>query len=346
MVYHNAPQIKPTVQVQKLSKHQPREYLQAVSIRPDSAHFFYQAQGEFNQSYRHKANQANLQDNDSEGVMSAKAQKRLKQAVMMLLYKTNYKKTTDSQTGKTYNFLINFITLTLPATQTHSDNEIKAVCMNNFLQVMRKEVGLENYVWRAEAQLNGNIHFHLVTDKYIHYKTLRKYWNQSIELLGYVSAFESKFHHRNPPTEEVRAVKHIRNVASYLSKYFSKQRSFVKIGEVRLIKGERVDVLFGSDKYRQEQTNRKEGRIIASIISGDIRRIKGRLWFLSRSLSKCKPIIVNQSEHTFADFEKLIHETDCKIYQSDFVCSYYGKFVSAAKKSKSPIEKVFADAWK
>lgn len=346
MVYHNAPQIKPTKNVQKLSKHKPREYLQAVSIRPDSAHFFYQAQGEFNQSHRHKLNQANLQDNRTDGIMSAKAQKRLKQAVMMLLYKASYKKTTDSNTGKSYSFLINFITLTLPSKQIHSDNEIKEVCLNNFLQVMRKEVGLENYVWRAEAQHNGNIHFHIITDKYIHYKTLRKYWNQSIELLGYVTAFESKFHHSNPPTEEVRAVKHIRHISSYLSKYFSKHRSFAKIGELRLIKGEQIEVLYGTDKYRQEQTNRKEGKVIASIISGVLRRIDGRIWFLSRSLSGCKSIVINQSQHEFYDFEELLSKTDCKVYQGDFVCSYYGRFATQAKKSKSPFKELFEKAWK
>lgn len=327
-------------------KREEKLYLQCASIQPNAVHMYYRPVNGFEYGARHIANRANLEDNESEGVMSAKARKRLETAVMMLLYKAKPKRVTDTITGKQFSFLINFITLTLPASQAHSDNEIKSVCVNNFLAVMRKEFNLNNYVWRAEAQLNGNIHFHFVTDTYIHYKDLRRVWNQSVELLGYVSKFEEKFHHRNPPTEEVRSVKHIKRIANYLSKYMAKSRSFVKIGEVREYKGEQFEILFGSQEYRNEKANCKKGKVIASIISGPVRRIEGRLWFLSRSLSKCKPIQISQDMYEFSAVEELLSVTDFKSYQGEFVCSYYGKFASTASRKSLSIEKVFESAWR
>lgn len=319
--------------------------MSCASIMPNAVHMYYRPVDGFEYGARHVANRVNLEDNETEGVMSAKARKRLETAVMMLLYKAKPKRVIDVVTGKKFSFLINFITLTLPASQRHSDNEIKSVCVNNFLAVMRKEFNLVNYVWRAEAQLNDNIHFHLVTDTYIHYKDLRRIWNQSVELLGYVSEFEKKFHHRNPPTEEVRSVKHIRRIASYLAKYMAKSRSFVKIGELREYKGERFEILFGSQEYRNESANKKKGKVVASIISGKIRRIEGRLWFLSRSLSKCKPIQISQDMHEFSCVEDLLRVTDSKAYQGDYVCSYYGKFATTAKRERLEILSKFIESW-
>lgn len=326
-------------------KKKERLFMSCASIMPNAVHMYYRPVDGFEYGARHVANRVNLKDNETEGVMSAKARKRLETAVMMLLYKAKPKKCVDVVTGKKFSFLINFITLTLPAPQTHSDNEIKAVCVNNFLAVMRKEFNLNNYIWRAEAQLNGNIHFHFVTDTFIHYKDLRRVWNQSVELLGYVSKFEEKFHHRNPPTEEVRSVKHIRRIASYLAKYMAKSRSFVKIGEVREFKGEQFEVLFQSEQYKSEGPNRKKGKVVGSVISGPIRRIEGRLWFLSRSLSKCKPIQLSEDMFEFCEVEELLNQTETKAYQGEFVCSYYGKFVSSASSQKLAINEKFKQSW-
>jgi len=91
-----------------------------------------------------------------------------------------------------YNFRQSFITLTLPSTQNHSDVEIKKL-LSLFLNRLRNELQVKNYVWKAELQKNKNIHFHLVIDKYISFGRLRYYWNSTINKLGYVDAYTSKF---------------------------------------------------------------------------------------------------------------------------------------------------------
>lgn len=316
----------------KRRNHEPRTYLSAISLNPTSAHYYYVPLDGFRSSRSHSANAFNLEDNEHHGRVSIKGRKRLEKCIAWLLYLAKPKKVTDSETGKRFIFKVNFITLTLPAKQCHSDQEISNRCLKNFLDVCRKKVGLDNYIWRAEAQANGNIHFHLVTDKYIHHSDIRQWWNQSVELLGYVQMFQKKFHHTNPNSIDVHSVKHVNKLSSYLSKYMSKERSFACIGELRLIKGECVEVLYGSKMYRDESANRKTGKIIGHVLGGRIRLIESKLWACSRSLSAMKSITVSEDMHEFVGVHELIQEVEHRCYSGEFVRSLYGDFSEVCKK--------------
>ena len=149
-----------------------------------------------------------------------------------------------------YNYQSSFLTLTLPVAQFHSDLEIKGA-LNHFLTQLRAKFNLKNYVWKAELQKNQSIHFHILIDIPIHHKAIRYYWNQALEVLGYVSRFQAKFEKmslaeyaqhrglsiqeavrpfragvnsqwRNPPTEQVKMVRNSKQLAGYLSKYIVK----------------------------------------------------------------------------------------------------------------------------
>lgn len=309
-----------------------KTYLHYLSLSPFACHYYYQPADGFNRTDKHRANQFNLENNKHSGVISDKGRKRLELAVSWLLYGAKPKLTYCSENKKQFKFKINFITLTLPAAQIHSDKEITSVCLGNFLDVCRKYVGLENYVWRAEAQCNGNIHFHLVTDKFIHYTKIRKWWNQSTELLGYVSRFEKKWHHREPNSEDVHSVKHVNRISSYLSKYMAKERAFGCIGELRMYKGKKFEILYGSREYRAEQSGKKKGRVVGHVLGGLLRKIESRLWFCSRSLSGQKSINVGQDEYVWKGLTELIQATEHKAYQGEFVRSLYGDFSNVVTK--------------
>jgi len=186
------------------------------------------------------------------------------------------------------NFQISFVTLTLPVKQMHSHKEIKSRCLNLFLQNFRNKFGVKNYIWKAELQKNGNIHFHLSFDKPIHYMVIRKYWNNAIEKLGYVSAYASvmseltfeqycywqkqsgeknlaklkgRFNYgkstnwSSPNTTDIKNVKNIKNWASYMAKYMAKDPA---------------------DKNK------------SGPIADALAELTGRLWFCSESLSRLK----------------------------------------------------------
>lgn len=91
-----------------------------------------------------------------------------------------------------------FLTLTLPAVQHHCDNEIKEKCFLRFVEYLVGDRekgasgwGVKNYIWCAETQKNGNIHFHLIIDRAIPATRVNQVWNKFIDRLGYVDRFRN-----------------------------------------------------------------------------------------------------------------------------------------------------------
>lgn len=80
-------------------------------------------------------------------------------------------------------------TITLSSPQRHSDQEIKSKLFNQLLTELREQNGMTHYIWRAEKQQNGNIHFHLVTNTFLNAAKLRQRWNRIQNKLGYVDAY-------------------------------------------------------------------------------------------------------------------------------------------------------------
>lgn len=236
----------------------------------------------------------------------SKASKRKIKDTFSLLYHLAKPRTVKISNKKyIYNFSLSFVTLTLPSMQKHTDVEIKKVCLNNFLNVMRQKFGLKNYIWISEIQENGNLHFHMVMDMYVHHKAVRYYWNRSLELLGYVSQYSNRmksltlkqyaelrgknvsevasyFYEQNregwnnPPTEQAKSIHNIQNLVFYLSKYITKENE---------------------KEEKQEYEERAE--------------TWGKSWGRSTSLSRIKYI-------TYFDFDNILSVIkrmgDCRVY--------------------------------
>lgn len=228
--------------------------------------------------------------------VSQKTIKRIRTAVGWLLLNAKEKHLASSSEGWQGTFKVNFITLTLPAKQNHSRSLITRVCLDSFLKQMRRHFDLQNYVWRAEYQSNGNLHYHICTDKYIPWHRIRYYWNQATELLGYVSDYQRRFENmpfreycqlldpycrksradlqrsfnhgiisrwRDPNSTDVHALNKVKNVAAYISKYMSK-------------------------------TDNKKAVVVAE--SENERKNTGRYFGLSHSLSKLKGVLIEAVE--------------------------------------------------
>jgi len=122
-----------------------------------------------------------------------------------------------------------FITLTLSSKQIHSDKDIKRRLLDMMIKRLKKEFGVNKYFWRAETQENGNIHFHLIVDKYCSWIKLRDMWNQIQNVLGYIDRFENVHMTRNPNSVDVKGVKDVGNFVNYVLKYCLKDEKNRKI---------------------------------------------------------------------------------------------------------------------
>lgn len=120
-----------------------------------------------------------------------------------------------------------FVTLTLPSKQVHSDKDIKRL-QTRYIENLQKTYGVKYYVWKAEAQKNGNIHFHLLIDKWLHWTIHRRLWNKQLDKLGYLDAYFNEHGNRNPNTTDVHSLKKdkkgkkLKNITTYIIKYMTK----------------------------------------------------------------------------------------------------------------------------
>lgn len=164
----------------------------------------------------------NLKVNRTKGTLSRISASKLRYSINLLTAIAKPKRVYCKTSSKNAIFKVNFITLTLSSKQVHSDNFIKRYMLHGWLKEMKRRIQLVNYVWKAEAQQNGNIHFHITTDKYIDYSVIRDAWNLVQSRYGYISSFLAVNGHDNPNSTDVHSVKNIDNLAGYLVKYMCK----------------------------------------------------------------------------------------------------------------------------
>jgi hypothetical protein len=160
-----------------------------------------------------------------------------------------------------------FLTLTLPSKQAHTDNEIKRNCLNAFLVTLSNYCDIKVWIWVAEVQKNGNIHFHLLIDNYIpfvlvtqehdivfagsrskcliesknytvqktHVLSYCEYlWNRCLAKYQYIEEFAKKFGHENPPTTQIEIIKDQRKTGKYMTKYMTKNDKNENSGKRKL----------------------------------------------------------------------------------------------------------------
>ena len=141
--------------------------------------------------------------------VSNSTMKKIKTASRVLSYASKLRKVRNSK-GIYINHLCIFITLTLPYQQTHPDSEITKIILGTFFDKCRKLGILENYVWRAEKQVNGNIHYHILTDSFVNYSMIYRIWLVALERLSYVSQYKKKF--SSMSFSEYRDLSHNKNL--------------------------------------------------------------------------------------------------------------------------------------
>jgi hypothetical protein len=119
------------------------------------------------------------------------------------------------------NYIV-MITLTLSSVQKLTDKEVTSKLLHNFLIQLKKKYHKINYLWVAEKQKNGNIHYHIVVDRFVHKDWVQKVWNKIQSNYHYIDDFEKKFHHRNPPSTKITGQKQMHDPAHYITKYINK----------------------------------------------------------------------------------------------------------------------------
>jgi len=160
--------------------------------------------------------------------------------------------------------VVSFVTLTLPSTQKHDDNFIKRHLLGDFIQVIQKKYRVKNYIWKAEAQKNGNIHFHIMCDSYLpnvarvtskRQGRINEIWNNICNRYGYLDTYKrdrlndykrgklteaqihwhKKFNFSVPNSTDVHPLKSKTKPESYINKYIAKPEKDRRLIDGRII---------------------------------------------------------------------------------------------------------------
>lgn len=162
---------------------------------------------------------------DSISILSYKARQRIHTYTQYLVDASTKKRVYSKSENKWFSFRVNFITLTLPSPQIHTDTEIHNRCFKEFIRAWKQREPALMYLYKAEVMENGNLHYHLTTNAYIHHKDLRNMWNYYCNKLGYVDRSISQ----DPNSTDVHSVKNVKKLANYLGKYLAKTDVYTKV---------------------------------------------------------------------------------------------------------------------
>lgn len=143
---------------------------------------------DFSRPNYHKIDNKKGENKHQHGISKGAARK-IKAALNMLVYIADDKPLYPNDKDCKLFFKVNTITLTLPAKQIHTDEQIKSLILDPFIKSCKYHFSMSNYFWKAEVQENGNIHFHLETDCYMDKDKLRHLWNHQLNRYGIIDAY-------------------------------------------------------------------------------------------------------------------------------------------------------------
>lgn len=218
-------------------------------------------------------------------VMSTRAIARLKNSINWLIASAKNKTVFSKSTGKSYSFKVNFITLTIP-TLDHgiTDHQFKSKLLHNFISAARYRFGMYNFVWKVETQKNGNIHAHLTTDVFTDHKAVRSIWNKILQEHGVIEKYHLK--HKYLSEDEY--------ISMYLnddqSNVFQLKKAYKNGVENNWMNPNSTDV-------HAVHKVKDLGAYLAKYFGkseDDRRRIKGRVWSCSYSLSSKNKLVLEE----------------------------------------------------
>lgn len=157
------------------------------------------------------------------GAVTKGAQRRIRRSVDRLLQLSEVQKIYNPVIKTIQKFRLNFITLTVASTdKNYSAREMYDLCFKPFLRWLRETKKSQFYIWKAELQKRGQIHYHVISNRFIMHDEIKAKWNELQYKAGILEGFFDKFKHYNPPSTDVHAVYKVKDLSAYFSKYLSK----------------------------------------------------------------------------------------------------------------------------
>jgi hypothetical protein len=282
-------------------------YIPLLSIHPTELYLYGERIEPITKTHNNNNSLKNLLNNNHHNTLSDTAKRKAKRAINYLLYQSKTKKAYNYKTKSMFEFKVNFITLTLPSRQIHTDQLIKKECLNQFLIEAKKKWNLTNYVWKSERQANGNIHFHILSDVFIPWLEMRNTWNRIVNKLGYVDRFTETNHKNNPNSTDIHSLKKVHNIKEYILKYMIKKNKTHNSTAKRKLHPQQYPNLY-------QKNNLSNG--VKKFLSKTSNN--GRIWSCSYELSNLTGGRSEINDEISKEIDQLKKDTKTKTVQKDY----------------------------
>jgi len=143
-----------------------------------------------------------------EGKLSDNARMKIKNAIRWLIASSNWKMCKEK--GKKKRWKINMITLTFH--ENFSDDNAARIMLSRWLEVAKYRWNMNLYLWKAEPQERGAIHFHISANVFVPHAELRYTWNREIRKFGLANIEDN--------STDVHAILDVKSHENYLAEYF------------------------------------------------------------------------------------------------------------------------------
>lgn len=319
----------------------------SLVIHPDSLILYSKLEYFENTFPNSRLNNLKGKRNNHHKILSIQATRKLEKCIKYLIYLAHEKKVYNSKSKSTFSYKVGFITLTLASQQIHTDKVITEQLLHQFLIEAKQKWKVSRYVWKAEYQRNGNIHYHILVDRYIPFQELRNCWNRIQEKLGYVSRAKHKNSNYSYNSTDIHSLYNVKDVTSYITKYMSKTNKnrvatakrcesnicrynyeeLAALTNQSLFKVQSYD---DGDSYFYKMNLKEQRKHLKSVSQGakefltnNVNRF--RIWGCSQDLSRNKGCADCIENGYYEEIEKLRKDKNVKVYDADYYTVIYFK---------------------
>lgn len=155
------------------------------------------------------------------GKVTKGSEKRLRKAISLLVQKSPKRRIWNPVIYKHHDFRIGFVTLTIADQGNDTAADVYKKALAPFLRNFRAK-GMQDYVWKAELQERGTLHYHIAVNQFIHYQEIQDYWNKKQKAAGYLQKFGQVHGHFRPNSVDIHSIRKVSNIEGYLTKYMCK----------------------------------------------------------------------------------------------------------------------------
>lgn len=223
------------------------------------------------------------------GNISKGSRKRMKKAIALLTESTPERIIYNPVIQKYHSHKLSFLTLTIADNfKNYTSKEAYQTCLRPLLQWLTKYKGVRLYIWKAELQKRGQIHYHIVTPQFIEWNQIREKWNYLQWKAGYLEEFKAKHGHTNPNSTDIHSMRKVKNAAAYLTKYLTK------------------------DPVKKNTEAKEEG-------DKEI-KLDGKIWDCSKILKECNYYCTEQNPKIEDNIQELVKAKKARIEHIDY-CS-------------------------